>query len=239
MSLAGADLDKPESAALRWAKRLALALLLAAAVIGLGLIVKGLASGGKAPKRPARITIIPDTPPPPPPPPKPEEKKREEKEVKQKQNEQKQEIKQPQPEPQQLKMEGAAGDGPSPFSSGDVKSDYKGGDIGTAQSAVVGGGNSSVNRLVFNSYAAQIQSHIQEVLAKNPKVKYKDYRVSVRVWVSPEGIVQKAQLSESTGDDELDASLSAALSAMPPMRQLPPQNMPQPVRLRISNRLTG
>src|SRR5262245_7843517 len=83
--------------------------------------------GPSAPQRQvARIALLPDTPPPPPPPP-PERPKVEPKEVMK-------QIDQPKPQlvpqPEQLKMEGQAGEGPSPFAAGEVQNDYIGGDIG-------------------------------------------------------------------------------------------------------------
>ncbi len=63
----------------------------------------------------ARIMLLPDQPPPPPPPPPPEKPKLQPRdEMKQAAPKIRQETP---PEPQQLKMEGQAGEGPSPFSA--------------------------------------------------------------------------------------------------------------------------
>src|SRR6186713_2980261 len=88
-------------------------------------------SKSDGPKRQvAKIALLPDTPPPPPPPPPDKPKIEPKTETKQQLKEQKAD---PPPEPQQLKMEGAAGEGPSPFTAGEVKNDYIGGDVGNGE----------------------------------------------------------------------------------------------------------
>ena len=83
----------------------------------------------EAPRRQvAKISILPDTPPPPPPPPK-EEKKPEPPKDEPKQVMREEQVKQVEaPKPAEaIKMEGAAGDGPSAFAAGSVNRDYAGG----------------------------------------------------------------------------------------------------------------
>ena len=53
-------------------------------------------------------------------------------------------VEAPPQQAEQLKMEGAAGDGPSPFAAGSVANEYKGGDVGTT----VGGSIGVVNAVV-------------------------------------------------------------------------------------------
>src|SRR5512142_812981 len=83
---------------------------LVALIVWVGIRLSHQSPGPK--RQVAKIALLPDTPPPPPPPP-PEKPKIEPKiENKQQQMEKKQDTP---PEPQIVKMEGAAGDGPSPF----------------------------------------------------------------------------------------------------------------------------
>jgi protein TonB len=193
--------------------------------------------GGKSasPKhQTVKIAVLPDTPPPPPPPPKEEKKPEPEKlENKPQPQEQPKQVEAP-PEPQQLKMEGAAGDGPSAFGSGSVNSEYKGGDIGTGS----GGVAAPVNRLQFALFTSQLQKHIQAALAKSKDVKGNDYRVNVQVWFDNSGQFRRVDLLTPTGDAALDEAIKQALAQVPAMDGVP-SNLPQPVRLRISNRLTG
>lgn len=226
-----AEDDIVEAAWKRYARFGVLAVLGLGLVAGLVYLVQGL--GGEV-KRPARqvtrITIIPDTPPPPPPPPpkeqpKPEPPKAEAKPMK---VDQPKPVDAPKPEPdQQLKMEGEAGDGPSPFASGEVTQEYSGGDIGSG------------NGLQFRFYTNLMQRHIQGSLQQDQMLKGVDFRAVVRVWLDASGRLVRSELVGSTGDAETDRALRTAMAGLPNMGEPPPQNMPQPVKLRITNRVTG
>lgn len=206
----------------RWLKTAVLALL---GVALLGLVVWGVMSlmGGKSgkPRKPPVVTLLPDKPPPPPPPPKEEKKpeppKEDRKDVKM---EPPKEAPPAQNEP--LKMEGAAGDGDSAFGAGTVGREYAGGEIG-------GGGMQGM-------YAGRLQRHLQEQLSRNRKLKESDYRVTVRVWLRRDGSVEKADLAQSTGNAGLDEVLREALLQVAAMREAPPENMPQPIRIRVTAR---
>ncbi|MCQ9377635.1 TonB C-terminal domain-containing protein [Methyloversatilis sp. XJ19-49] len=211
------------------------------ALVGMGVVGYGgywLKSQFSTPSAPTRqvtkISIIPDTPPPPPPPPR-EEKRPEPKEQKDVKVEQPKPVEAPPQQAEQLKMEGAAGDGPSAFASGDVTNEYKGGDVGST----IGGAPAKPSRMQYAFYTNALQRHIQDELARNRNVKQIDYRVVVKVWLGRDGSIQRAVLDDSTGDDKADSALSAALADMRAFRDAPPADMPQPIRLRITNRLTG
>jgi protein TonB len=196
-------------------------------------IYKSLGGTSHEPKRQTvKIAVLPDTPPPPPPPP-PKEKPPEPKEQENKpQPQEQQKPKEVQQEPQQLKMDGPAGDGPSAFAAGAVNSEYKGGEVGTGT-----GDGGGANKMQFALFNSQLQRHVQSHLAKNSKAKLADYRVNVQVWVSPAGDL-RVELLSSTGDEKSDEALRLALTQLPPMSAAP-TTLPQPIRLRITNRMTG
>lgn len=221
-----------------WGKRIVivtgLLLLLYAVVAGLS----GLFSGHTAKKKPiTNIKILPDTPPPPPPPPPKEAPKEQPKE-------QPKEMKVEPPKPQEappvpaeaLKMEGAAGDGPSPFAAGTVSSDYKGGDVGTKTGGRIGGRKSAYQ---FAFYTDQIKTLIEETLAKDKQLANGQYRVVIHIWLKPDGHLEKIELSGSSGDGATDKLIKAALATMPPLTERPPEDMPQPVKLRITAKNAG
>lgn len=207
----------------RWVSIVVIAVLGAAII---AIVTWGIMSlmGGKSgkPRKPPVVTLLPDKPPPPPPPPKEEKKPEPPKENKDVKIEPPKEALQPaQNEP--LKMEGAAGDGDSAFGSGTVGREYAGGNIG-ATGAVQG------------MYAGRLQRHLQEQLSRNRKLKESDYRVTVRVWLRRDGSVEKADLAQSTGNNGLDELLREALLQVAAMREAPPENMPQPIRIRVTAR---
>jgi periplasmic protein TonB len=215
-----------------WLKRgaLILALLFLLGAIGYG--VNHLMKGG-APKKKQITTIklIPDTPPPPPPPPPKEPPKEQPKQVQPK------EIKVEQPKPvetppaENLKMEGPAGDGPSPFASGPVTDDYSGGDVST-----IGGGP---NKHQFDWYTNLIKDKIEDAMAKDPTLANGAYKFIVKVWISPNGKINKHQLVSSSGKSDVDALIEKALSNLPSLLEGPPNEMPQPVKLRVTARSIG
>lgn len=195
------------------------------------LVYSNLSGGSKKPARQTvKIAVLPDTPPPPPPPPKEEKKPEPEQKQDKPQQEQPKQVEAP-PEPQPLKMEGPAGDGPSAFSSGSITSDYKGGEVGT-------GTGGTVNRMQFALFSSQLQKHIQSALARNQRIKLGDYRVPVQVWLSPSGEFQRVELLASSGDPTTDEALKLAFQQLPPVRDAP-ADLPQPIKLRITNRMTG
>lgn len=178
-----------------------------------------------------KIALLPDTAPPPPPPPPEKKPEPEVKEEKPQPQEDAPKTPDKPPEDAPIKMEGAAGDGPSAFGAGNVNSEYKGGEINT------GGNGGGVNKMQFALFGSQLQRHVQSSLARNSKAKLGDYRVVVDVWVSPAGDL-RVELNSSTGDEKSDEALKQALTQLPPVQNVP-AGLPQPIRLRITNRMTG
>jgi len=161
----------------------------------------------------ARIMILPDAPPPPPPPPDekmpptPKEEKTMQQQVVQKQE--------APPEPAQLKMEGAAGEGPSPFASGDVKQDYIGGDIG--------------NGSRYSAYVARLEQRVQDELTRH-NVHQKGFRVFV--WLAPDGAIQRYKVSGA--DPATEKEVHDALAELEHAGEAPLADMPMPVGLNIN-----
>jgi periplasmic protein TonB len=223
------DIDQPESVNRLWIKRIAIALaaLLVLGAIGYG--VKSLMSGSGAPQKKQKTTIklLPDTPPPPPPPPKEPPKEQPKPDAPK-------EIKVEQPKPaeappaENIKMEGPAGDGPSPFQAGAVNNDYKGGDVSTK----IGGDGGAK----FSWYAGVLKSQIEDILDKNKEKISGKYKIIVTVWVSPSGKVDKLDLSGGDVSPDVEKAVKNVLENMPPIREQMPESMPQPIKLRITSR---
>ena len=214
-----------------WMKRIAFVLV---ALLILGMLVymvKSLMTGGETHKKAmTTVKLLPDTPPPPPPPPKepPKEQPKEVKEVK--------EI--PQPKPDQappaevLKMEGAAGDGPSPFAAGAVNNEYKGGDVGTK----IGGGPSKYQ---FAYYTGMIKTQIEQAIAKDKTLASGSYKLVVKVWVAGNGHIERFEIAGSSGNPVIDDLIKKTVNEMPPLSESPPTDMPQPVKLKVTARSVG
>ena len=221
-----------ESPAKVWLKRIGMALVLLAIVVGGWLLFSSLLSSKVSMKKPVTtVKLLPDTPPPPPPPPKEPPKEQPKEQPKEIKVEPPKQQEPQQPPAEALKMEGAAGDGPSPFAAGSVTNDYKGG-----EPMKIGGGT---NIRQFSWYTGMLKTQIEDALAKNKKLSSGDYKVVVKVWVSSNGHIERYELSGTSGKQETDELIRAALGEMPPLAEGPPQDMPQPVKLRISARSSG
>lgn len=207
-------------------------LLLALGALG-WFIASQMGQGSGAPKRQTvKIAVLPDTPPPPPPP--KEEKRPEPKPEENRPQPQEQKVVEAPPEPQQLKMEGAAGDGPSAFGAGSVSNEYRGGDVGTGVGGSVG------DRLAASSYGNAVKREMDNWLQRQPALRRAgDFSLPIHIWVRPDGSIDRTRLVGSTGDADTDQAVREALERFPGFRNPPPAGMPQPISLKLSNRRTG
>ena len=226
--------DAPESQLGIWLKRIVLIALVLAILGGIGYGLNSLMSGGApAKKQVTIIKLLPDTPPPPPPPPKEPPKEQPKPDAPK-------EMKVEQPKPvetppaEQLKMEGAAGDGPSAFASGAVNNDYKGGDIKTGNT--IGGGP---NKYQFAWYTDLLKNQIEDAMSKDKTLASGAYKVIVKVWVASNGAIERFELASSSGKEDIDALIKKQLEAMPKLSERPPGDMPQPVKLKVTARSVG
>ena len=211
-----------------WPTRLLVAVVILALVALLGFGLKQLFSDRGQPRKHTVHNISLLKPPPPPPPPQPQEKLPEP-EIK------RDEVKVEQPKPDAANQDNAPeGKQLGVDAEGGAGSDGFGLVGNKGGRDLLAGGKGG-----FAFYTSQLQRHLQDELAKNRKLKRRDYRVPVRIWLSRTGSVQRVDLGGSTGDAEVDETLRMALAAAPALRDAPPENMPQPIRLRIMNRGAG
>jgi periplasmic protein TonB len=207
-------------------------------LLGLGIwwAVKGIKT--EAPKRQvAKISILPDTPPPPPPPPK-EEKKPEPPKEEPKQVMREEQIKQAEaPKPAEaIKMEGAAGDGPSAFAAGSVAKDYAGGTPTTGSSA--GPAGTAADRAQERFYANSARQLLQSEIERHLKADAEQLTATFAIWLDKDGGIQRFELSPS-GNDGDDSALRNALDETRRQLKLPPPPalaLSQPMRFRLSVR---
>jgi protein TonB len=200
--------------------------LLALALIGaLVSVIYGLLTD-KGKRKPPQQQVFLLKPPPPPPPPKdepkppPPEVKKEE--VKIPENKPDEAKPADQPEGKALGVDATGGPGNDGF--GLVGN--KGG-----RDLLAGAGGSR------NAYfGGLVQQHVQQVLSRNKKLRGEEFRVAVSVWLRPDGTVQRAELVGSSGKPDTDELIRAALTELRGVREGPPNDMPQPVRLMVTNK---
>jgi periplasmic protein TonB len=197
-------------------------LIVVTAIYGVVHLIRGLSEKADTPKRdvPQVVKIIRPPPPPPeePPPPPPEEKVEE-------------------PLPQDVPEPEAADEAPPGEQLGLDTEGVAGGDaFGLAArrggSDIIGGGGGAA----FAWYTSMIKDGILDALSQDDRVRTGNYRLTVRVWLAPDGRVERIALADSTGDPQLDAAIEQVLARVRRLREAPPLEMPQPVTLRIVSR---
>lgn len=221
-----AETETQENPTKRWLSRILIAVLVLAVLAGLVYGIKKLFSGGGAHKKQiTTVKLLPDTPPPPPPPPPKEPPKETPKE------QPKEAPKEPEPKPAEappaeaLKMEGAAGNGPSPFQAGAVNNEYKGG-----AAATIG----SDGGVKFRWYAGLVKSQIERAIERDKKLTQGQYKIVVSVWLKANGQFERLVVEQSDSTPEIEQGIREALADLPTMQEIPPENMPMPIRMRIS-----
>lgn len=223
----------------QWAMRGLIVLVLAGLVVGLTVLARTMLSAPAAPKRQiAKISILPDTPPPPPPP-------REEPKRPTPKDEPRQVQQQPQPKPQQappaeapIRMEGAAGNGDSPFAAGTVTQDYKGGtpQVGPAAS---GGTGITSDRAAERFYANSARQLLRDEIERQLRPEAGELVATFALWVESDGRIRRYEVAPS-GDDARDAELQQALDGTSRALKLPaPGGLAQPMRFRLTVRPQG
>lgn len=209
------------SPARRWATRIAIGVAGTALVVGAGLWLSTLSGGKPAPKRQvARLALLPDTPPPPPPPPpeRPPEPQRQEAKAAPVDEAPKQ-AEAPKPANEPIKMEGAAGDGPSAFAAGAVRNEYAGGTPGTGPREAAAA--AAVDRGQQRLYANGARELLREAIERHLRSEADQAVAAFQLWLEADGRIRRVELTP-TGDAQLDQQLRAALDDTMRELRLPP-----------------
>ena len=89
----------------------------------------------------------------------------------------------------------------------------------------------------YNWYGQIVKNDLMDKLAEIRDIRRDRYSVEVRVWLAPDGHIQRFKVVTSTGNKELDRDLVIALESLDRVSEIPPADLPQPVRLRIVSRI--
>lgn len=181
-----------------------------------------------------KIPMIIPLPPPPPPPPIPKEKPPEpEKIVEPKPESEPKPADQPKPEE---KAPVPADDLAKPMQ---MDADAQAGTDGFNISAGSGGGmsGSGGGGGVGNATYGQYLSHaFARILSENEALRLLSYRLEVNLWLNEAGQVTRVELIKSSGNDDTDAKVIAALRGVPALEHKPPKSLSLPVRMSLQGR---
>ena len=129
-------------------------------------------------------------------------------------------------------MEGAAGDGPSPFAAGAVNSEYKGGDVGTK----IGGRKGLA---AFAWFTGQVKVKVEEALAADKDLSIAQYRLVVLLWLNTDGYVERVELQGTSNKEKTEALIKKVLTGKLVANEPPPSDMPLPIKIRITSNNSG
>jgi protein TonB len=92
------------------------------------------------------------------------------------------------------------------------------------------------NEGAFAWYTGILKSSLLEALSDDERIRRGNYSVIVRVWVAPDGRVERIALTQPSGNKDVDGYIQQALGRLTRIREAPPIEMPQPVTLKIVSR---
>lgn len=84
-------------------------------------------------------------------------------------------------------------------------------------------------------YSGLLQRAFFDALSRNRDVLHEQFRVVVKIWLSDDGRVTRADIVNGSGNGDVDKRIQAALMDIQPLRDVPPSAM-RPIELRLSNR---
>jgi periplasmic protein TonB len=196
------------------------AVIVALVVVALIWAIRAMQHKPEQPKRQTaqvvKLIRPPPPPPEPPPPPPPEEK-----------------IEEPL---QQQTPEEAPPDDAAPAEQLGLDAEGVAGSDGFGLAARKGGRELGLGGAAFAWYTTMLKDSILEALADDERIRRGTYQVTVRVWLSSSGDVERIKLASTSGSRDLDAAIEKALGKVARVREAPPLEMPQPVTLRIVSR---
>lgn len=181
----------------------------------------------KPAKREKKIQTISLMKPPPPPPPPPKVEKPPEPEIKEK-------IVEPDPEPEPIP------DTPDEAPARDLGLDAEGtaGSDGFGLTARKGGnGLFGGGGNPFAYYGGLVKNDIVNLLNNRDELRRKAYTAIVKVWLKPDGTVERIELSKGSNDAEIDDILNRSLDKLKKVAEPPPPGMQQPIKLKITSRV--
>ena len=98
------------------------------------------------------------------------------------------------------------------------------------------GGRDLLDGNPYGWYTGQLQKAIYDALYENEKIRKKHYTVIVSIWLEDNGKIKKIEIQNSSGDKDIDKEIRSSLKTLSAMMESAPEQMPQPVNLRIASR---
>ncbi|ASK32915.1 energy transducer TonB (plasmid) [Alcanivorax sp. N3-2A] len=106
-----------------------------------------------------------------------------------------------------------------------------------------GGGSgmagSGAGRIGNATYGQYLSYAFQKILREDEAIRHLSYRVRVNLWLDRDGQVTRVELLKSSGDQDVDEKIIAALRGTTALDQKPPPSLTLPVRMSLQGRRPG
>ena len=89
----------------------------------------------------------------------------------------------------------------------------------------------------FGWYGSLLGADIQDSLVARKRLRQVKYTAVLDLWISRDGRIEKVELVRTSGNRDLDTTLRMAVAEVGKVREPPPAEMPQPVRVQVTSRL--
>ncbi|SMF95134.1 TonB family C-terminal domain-containing protein [Methylomagnum ishizawai] len=217
-----------------WLQRLPLLIGVGLSVlIAVGVfLLKDLFQKGPQTKRVVQQISVVQPPPPPPP-----EQKPPEPEVKE------EKIEEPEPEPEKEPEPAPEADAAPPGEQlgvdgeGSAGSDAFGLAARKGGRSLLGGTPGSLIHWYGGQVSHQLETELHALL-EDTHARKSSYAVMLDIWIGPDGRLSRAELTRGSGKPEVDQAIRDALPKLKlALQKPPPENMPQPVKIRLTSRI--
>lgn len=85
-------------------------------------------------------------------------------------------------------------------------------------------------------YGRLISRHFEDYLRRSKELQGTTYQVVLNVWFDKAGNVQRVRLARGSGNTQTDQIVQDELMSVSPLREMLPEDLPQPVRIRVVSR---
>jgi protein TonB len=85
-------------------------------------------------------------------------------------------------------------------------------------------------------YSTLLKGEILEQLQDIKAVRSGSFAISLQLWIRPDGTIERARLTRSTGDTKRDDAITSAFANKVRISQGPPADTPQPINIKLLSR---
>mgnify|MGYP006197821893 FL=1 len=89
------------------------------------------------------------------------------------------------------------------------------------------------------TYSQYLAYAVQKILREDSRTRNLVYRVQVELWLTAGGDITRVEMTQSSGDAQIDAALVAALREVGRLDERPPASVSMPIRARVTGRRPG